>query len=104
VRELWNQLSGPTRQDFIAFLAASQYDPADLPLMMNEFQAYLLQQVRDEWPAYLSGRVLARANLTPAQKASALAELLGAAQSLEQLVHERFGVISGDLRTVWPLE
>jgi len=104
VRDLWNQLSGPTRQAFIAFLAASQYDPADLPLMMNEFQAYLLQQVRDEWPAYLSGRVLARANLTPAQKASALAELLGAAQSLEQLVHERFGVISGDLRTVWPLE
>ena len=102
VRDLWNQLSRSTQQAFIAFLAASQYDPADLPLMINEFQSYLLQQVRSEWPAYLSGRVLDKATLTPAQKASALAELLAAAQALEKLVHERFGVISGDLRTVWP--
>jgi len=102
VRDLWNQLSRSTQQAFIAFLAASQYDPADLPLMINEFQSYLLQQVRSEWPAYLSGRVLDKATLTPAQKASALAELLAAAQALEKIVHERFGVISGDLRTVWP--
>ncbi|MEI8094945.1 MAG: hypothetical protein WCG80_12100 [Spirochaetales bacterium] len=104
VRDRWNQLSEGTKKAFRSFLAFSQYDPTDEPLMINEFQAYVLQQGRGAWPSYFGNRVLARStNLSPAQRAQVVAELLVASADLEALAGRLFGVISGNLESVTAL-
>jgi hypothetical protein len=101
VRDRWNQLSDTTKRVFRSFLAYSRYDPANEGLMINEFQAYVLQQTREVWPSYFGSRVLARSpELSQAQRSQVVTELLIAANDLGTLVDRLFGVASGNLESV----
>lgn len=60
VAEAWNGLSDRERSYWRRLLAYMTYDPADEYLMMNEFQAYLLQQPVERARAYLRGTLSPR--------------------------------------------
>ena len=98
VKAAWDSLSDGARAAFRSFLALSQYDPDDEALMVNEFQAYLLQRPATEWAAFLRERVLGRAE--GGQALTWLAEYLEAARSLDALVHSLYGLRSGNISTV----
>ena len=90
-RAAWMSLSDEARRLFRGFLAASRYDPEDEDLMINEFQAYLLQRPAPGWVPFLRDRVQGR---------SRLSEFLGAAQALEALVLRLYGLRSGEISLV----
>jgi len=100
VKSAWDSLSEGARGAFRSFLAVSQYDPDDEPLMVNEFQAYLLQRPASDWPPFLRQRVLGRS--TEGQALTWLAEYLEAARRLDALVHSLYGLRSGTISTVTP--
>src|SRR6185369_16640237 len=60
VAEAWNSLSEGAKSAFRSFLALSQYDPLDEALMVNEFQAYVLQRPAADWTAFFRDRVLGK--------------------------------------------
>lgn len=99
VRTTWNSLSEGARSEFRAYLAQSQYDPTDEPLMINEFQAYTLQRPAADWPEFFRERVLAHAERGP-QLATWMEQYLAAAKSLDTLVGSLFGVRSGNVSLV----
>jgi hypothetical protein len=82
VRRAWNQLSDGAKGAFRSFLAQAQYDAANEALMINEFQAYLLQRTAQDWAPFLRERVLA------------------AARTLDTLVHGLYGLNSGNVSLV----
>jgi len=95
VKTAWNTLSAGAQRAFRSFLAASQYDPGDEALMVNEFQAYVLQRTTAQWAEFFRDRVLAKAS--PDETLNCLAEYLAAAQSLDLLVESLYGLKTGDV-------
>ena len=94
----WEALSEQARRAFRAFLASSDYDPSFEALMVNEFQAYVLQRSAAEWPAFFRERVLAK---VPPQDVQAwLTEFLAAARTLDALVARLYGLKSGEVSLV----
>jgi hypothetical protein len=100
VKTAWNSLSEGAKAAFRSFLALSQYDPDDEALMVNEFQAYLLQRSAADWAPFLRERVLGR--VAGGEALTWLAEYLEAARSLDALVHSLYGLHSGTISTVTP--
>ena len=93
-RSIWESMSAATRQTVRSFLARSSYDPDDENLMINEFQAYVLQQPEDVWLAYFQQRITT--------DAAVLSDLLRAADALQRLTQSLFGLRSGEVRTAIP--
>ncbi len=98
VKTIWDDLSEGARNAFRSFLALSQYDPGNEALMINEFQAYVLQRSAADWAPFLRERVLSRE--APGEAATWLAEYLSAAQGLDSLVHRLYGLKSGNVSLV----
>ncbi len=103
VAQIWSQLPSACRQQFRNFLAQAHYDVTDSPLVVNEFQAYSLQQYSDGWSDFFRDKVLNApgvADLGPpaSLRASLLNYYLQAAEKLDQAVSQDFGVQSGDIQ------
>ena len=60
VASLWKGLSVEERRYWLYILSWMQYDPKDSYLVMNEFQAYLLQQPPTQVDQYFKGTVVKR--------------------------------------------
>ena len=99
VESAWEGLSEGARNAFRSFLAFSQYDPGNEALMINEFQAYILQRSAADWAPFFRERVLAR-SIVDAETPTWLAEYLTAAQSLDALVNTLYGLKSGEVSLV----
>lgn len=96
VASAWGGLSKGARRAFRSFLALSQYDPSNEALMVNEFQAYVLQRSSRDWTPFFRDRVLSRAS--PGEDVAGwLEEYLGAARKLDALVQSLYGLRSGDV-------
>lgn len=98
VRTAWQGLSEEARQAFRVFLSRSRYDPADEALMINEFQAYVLQRSPREWSSFFEQRVLDGMDGSAAQ--GWLSEYLVASRELDALVGRLYGLGSGQISTV----
>ena len=103
VAQIWSQLPSACRQQFRNFLAQAHYDVTDSPLVVNEFQAYSLQQYSDGWSDFFTDKVLkAPGHLdlgaTSPLRDSLLTFYLQAAEKLDQAVSQDFGVHSGDIQ------
>jgi hypothetical protein len=95
VQDAWQSMSEETRSAFRRFLSLSSYDPSDEALMVNEFQAYVLQRRAAEWPAFFEERVLSA--VPPGGNSARLTELLTAARSIDALVGKLYGLESGSV-------
>lgn len=98
VRTAWQGLSEGAREAFRVYLARSRYDPGNEELMINEFQAYVLQRSPRFWKEFFADRVLGSAP-DPASE-SWLSEYLSAAQELDALVGRLYGLSSGEISTI----
>lgn len=98
VASVWEGLSEGARNAFRSFLAMSQYDPGNEALMVNEFQAYLLQRSALEWQPFLRERVLSQS--AEPEKTAWLAEILAGARVLDALVQRLYGLKSGDVSLI----
>lgn len=98
VRTAWQGLSEGAREAFRTYLARSRYDPSDEGLMVNEFQAYVLQRSPRDWNSFFRGRVLAQVD-EPASNHWA-SEYGAAAQQLNTLVGRLYGISSGEISAV----
>ncbi len=96
VARIWASLPEACRQQFRNFLAASYYDVTDAALVVNEFQAYSLQQDSDGWEDFFRDKVLKAPSLMAHNEL--LAAYLTAAKELDQTVFEDFGFHSGELQ------
>lgn len=92
-RSGWQSLPENGRRFIRALLDALGYDTADPDLVVNEFQAYLMQQPLDDTVDYFR-RV---AVLVPADIAQAvdIAALAGQAAALSEFTTTRFGISAG---------
>ncbi len=104
VWEIW-QMSDPRfREAWRFFLASMTYDPEDEYLMVNEFQAYLLQQPLEETEGYhwwrLAGRSRARDPQGDRFSDAFLREFVGrsteAAERLNDVLFATTGLVGGD--------
>ncbi|MDC7235023.1 MAG: hypothetical protein PQJ58_17455 [Spirochaetales bacterium] len=68
VRKLWESLDSRDREMWRFFLGWYGYDPEDEDLMINEFQAYLLQQRTAAAPGYFEPRMTSLAGRYPVQR------------------------------------
>jgi len=98
VRTVWQGLSEDAREVFRTYLARSRYDPTNEALMINEFQAYVLQRSTRHWRSFFEERVLSSVN-DPAS-ATWLSEYLTASQELDSLVGRLYGLSSGEISTI----
>ena len=101
VAQTWSSLSEGAKSAFRSFLALSQYDSLDEPLMVNEFQAYVLQRPETDWAPFFRDRVLGRT--TPGATALGwLNEYLTAARTIDSLVGRLYGLRSGRVSITTP--
>lgn len=68
VRSVWEGLAEEDRRLWRFFLGNYSYDPEDEDLMINEFQAYLLQQIPEHTPGYFDLRLRNLLGLHPQQR------------------------------------
>ena len=91
VLAIWRAMPEPARLAFRTYLSRSRYDPSDEPLMINEFQAYSLQQSEAQQRAFFVDRVQAK-EWTEA--------LITAAGQIDRLVGQLYGLSSGKVSLV----
>jgi hypothetical protein len=98
-RTIWKGLSDQAQRTFREFLNLASYDSSWEELMINEFQAYCLQQPQSGWHDFFSNKVMARGapQATPQQKIVLEQEYTVAATLLNQEVERLFGVSSGNV-------
>ena len=112
VREIWNGLSQAERSYWRDLLSYMTYDPADEYLMINEFQAYLMQQPLERVRGYLRGVLAPRfARARPAQRGRIerfLSEhpdtFIRAARAVEQLLSRSSPLSPGDVLLLRPAD
>lgn len=97
VKAVWDGLSEPAREAFRTYLARSRYDPSDEGLMINEFQAYVLQRPAAEWEGFFRNRVLS-SGVPP--RATLVEDFLAACGQLDSLTKALFGFSSGNVSGV----
>jgi hypothetical protein len=100
VKGLWESLEEADRIMWRFFLGWYGYDPGNEDLMINEFQAYLLQQSCDEAPEYFSVRMRNLLVSYPGQK-SYLSRGIGPESGVFQVWSEQ---IQEWIRKKWGLE
>jgi hypothetical protein len=112
VTEIWTGLSEAERSYWRGLLSYMTYDPADEYLMINEFQAYLMQQPLDRVRGYLRGVLAPRfANARPARRQEIerfLAEhpdsFVRAARAVEELLSVFSPLAPGDVLLLRPAD
>jgi hypothetical protein len=112
VREVWDGLSDAERSYWRGLLGYMTYDPADEYLMVNEFQAYLLQQPLDRARGYLRGVLAPRyARARPNRRAeierflSAYPDtFLRSARAVEQVLRRLTPLEAGDVLLLLPAD
>ncbi len=110
VHRIWNALPAQQQKFFRIFLGRREYNAKDDYLVINEFQAYLMQQRVDEVKKYYRGRVLASLSKDLDFKNAALGEYVKAhpdmfvsmARSVQDAVHAAAGVNAGELVALVP--
>lgn len=103
VRNLWESMDEEDRDMWRFFLGWYGYDPDEEDLMINEFQAYLMQQSSDEAPGYFGPRMSSLAGKYPGQR-RILERGTGAdsagfqvwAEVLEAWLFEKWGLKAGN--------
>ncbi len=103
VKELWESLDPRDQGMWRFFLGWYGYDPEDEDLMMNEFQAYLLQQGASAAPGYFGSRMGNLAGRYPGER-SLLERGTGAgsagfqiwAEVLEEWIYSKWGMKAGN--------
>jgi hypothetical protein len=102
VAAVWQGLSTGAQEAFRSYLAVSDYDPTFEALMVNEFQAYVLQRSAAEWPVFFRDRVIGGSRVFSRSRTSPalVNEYLAAAKALDSLVFSLYGLRSGDVTTV----
>jgi hypothetical protein len=103
VNAQWELLSEAEREFWRRMLSYLTYDPNDSYLMVNEFQAYLLQQGVDRARGYLRGTVARRFsarrgdNYVEAFLAEHPRTFERAAQRMDALLFQTAGLVAGDV-------
>jgi len=93
-QDLWASLPAEEKGFYEAFLDSLGYDVTDPTLVVNEFQAYLMQQPVSYAAAYFQGfLVLLESRGTGSPPAAG--PLLQTAQSLDAFLRARFGFGAG---------
>jgi hypothetical protein len=95
-REVWASASPAERLFIIKLLSRLTYDTADRELLINEFQAYLLQQPRSYAPAYFkrAAKLIADEDGEPDIDA-VLPDLLASEQKLEDYLMAHYAIRAG---------
>jgi len=107
VRKTWDSLEDEDRKMWRFFLGWYGYNPKNEDLMMNEFQAYLVQQKPEEAPLYFSPRLAGLAVKYPVQK-KLLNRRTGQssvifrdwAEQLGSWIDEKWGLEAGNFSTL----
>ena len=102
---LWTNMAPDSKEYLSQYLAYVGYDRGDSYLMVNEFQAYLLQQELSDLKWIVQNRMSARiAARTPKLKGfldrvkqQAASDALRSAETLQMLLYQEKGLIAGDL-------
>jgi hypothetical protein len=110
VWEVWNAQSPEVRDAWRFFLSSMTYDPADEYLMVNEFQAYLLQQPLEALGPYLNGRIVPRIRLRDPEGARYsdaflsrfVQESLEAGRLVNRALFRTTGLLGGDVVCLVP--
>ncbi len=112
VWELWNAQSPEFREAWRFFLASMTYDPADEYLMVNEFQAYLLQQPLEDVEPYLNWRIAprirsrdpGRERYSDAFLSRFVRESTEAGRRINEALFRTTGLLGGDVLCLVPAE
>jgi hypothetical protein len=91
---LWDSLPTSDRAFYRAFLDSLGYDAADRYLVVNEFQAYLMQQPLDYAASYFE-RFMKRFAEEGSPRAITAQRLLQSARALDQFLRNAFGISAG---------
>ena len=102
---LWEDMSADTREYITYYFSYFDYDKSDEYLLVNEFQAYMLQQNVDDLSWIVQNRMSERIgrwaprlrNFLNRTKAQASEELLADAEYLQDVIYQDLGLIAGDL-------
>lgn len=103
--ELWYGMEESSREYLSYYFSYVGYDPEDSYLMINEFQAYMLQQdiVNLRWmvQSRMAGRILRKfpglESFVYSHNEDAGWEALRAGEELQTLIYQNFGLVAGDL-------
>jgi hypothetical protein len=93
-QRLWDSLPGAERSFYSGFLDSLGYDTADPTLVVNEFQAYLMQQPLTYAASYF-GRFMQRQADTGAGPVVEASQLVENAAVLDEYLRSRFGFGAG---------
>jgi len=93
---LWDSLTMEEKAFFESFLDSLGYDSADPTLVVNEFQAYLMQQPLEYAASYFDRFIRLRADSGTASVVQPL-QLVENARSLDEFLRPRFGFGAGGL-------
>jgi len=111
VHEVWNALPAQQQEFWKIFLGVRGYDAKDDYLVINEFQAYLMQQRLSDINHYYLGLGLSGLESNPAFKKAGLGAYVkahpdmftAAAAKIQQGVHAAAGVYGGELVSLVPV-
>lgn len=98
VKTVWDGLPEGARQAFRTYLSRSRYDPNDEALMINEFQAYVLQRIPRYWNEFFGERVLDQ--VEPETRLVWLESFRMASEALDALVGRLFHLSSGKITSI----
>jgi hypothetical protein len=98
--KLWDSLPAKERNFYTDFLGSLGYDNSDHFLVVNEFQAYLMQQPLEYALSYFE-RFVARFGGTDPRASVDPAHLLATAKELDGFLRSSFGIQAGE--TVGPV-
>jgi hypothetical protein len=112
VQDVWQGLNDAERDYWRGLLGYMTYDPTDEYLMVNEFQAYLMQQTLDRVRGYLRGVLAPRyARARPNRRAEIerfLSEypetFLRSAQAVEQILRSVSPLEAGEVLLLLPAD
>lgn len=104
-RQLWFALDDDVRRYIERYFSYVGYDPADEYLMINEFQAYMLQQDISEIRWYVDDRMGGRLedrhpelkDFVQRVRGLAGSQAFAAAEQLQSIIYQKHGFIAGDL-------
>ena len=111
VHEVWNSLPAQQQDFWKIYLGVRGYDAKDDYLVINEFQAYLMQQRLSDVNRYYLGQGLSGLDTNPAFKKAGLGQYIkahpdmfrSAAARIQQGVHAAAGVYAGELVSLVPV-
>ena len=107
-RSLWDSFSETEKNFWKTFFSYRRYDPDDEYLVVNELQAYLLQQPLDAVDAYYKDYTLPNMIVRQPETADVVKQLLeeypdhfiSSASFLDKYLQDKWGVGAGDLKNL----